>query len=76
MTRRRHGRGADDGGLPLQGAVLALALPQTIIAWRTWRSQEKTEAVSEALGFAAGTFAQAGRDSLAEEETVGPVLDG
>src|SRR5215207_4941570 len=67
-------------GLALAGGALTLAVPQPIIARRTWLWRAETGAVIEALGFAGGTLSQAGRDWLAglgpvQENTIGPGLD-
>jgi class 3 adenylate cyclase len=57
-------------GVPLAGAALTLAVPDPIIARRTWLWRAETGAVMEALGFAAMGIAPspggaAGRDWLA-----------
>ena len=69
-------------GLPLVGGALTLAVPDPIIARRTWLWRAETGAVIEALGFAGGPPTQAGRDWLAglspmqenvvREDTIGP----
>jgi class 3 adenylate cyclase len=69
-------------GLPLAGGALTLAVPDPIIARRTWLWRAETGAVIEALGFAGGPPTQAGRDWLAglgpmqenvlHEDTIGP----
>ena len=53
-------------GLPLAGGAMTLAIPHPIIAARTWLWRADTGAVIEALGFASGPLAQAGRDWLAK----------
>lgn len=67
-------------GLPLSGGALTLAVPHPIIARRTWLWRAETGAVIEALGFASGPQAQAGRDWLVGlgpvlQHTVGPAPD-
>lgn len=73
--------------VPLAGGALTLAVPHPIIARRTWLWQADTDAVIEAVGFAApGSAAptdDAGRSWLAgiaagsiHEDIVGPGLDG
>src|ERR1051325_12097424 len=52
--------------LPLAGGALTLAVPHPIVVRRTWLWRAETGAVIEALGFAAGPFAPAGRDWLAK----------
>jgi adenylate cyclase len=68
-------------GLPLAGGALTLAVPHPFIARRTWLWRAETGAVIEALGFAAGPPAEAGRDWLARlgrvhEERLGPAPGG
>src|SRR5689334_1876514 len=68
-------------GLPLAGGTLTLAVPHPIIARCTWLWRAETEAVIEALGFAADPLSQtppgqAGRGWLVElgavqDETLG-----
>src|SRR6516162_8556072 len=67
-------------GLPLAGGALTLAVPDPIIARRTWLWRAETGAVIEALGFAGGPPNQAGRDWLAglgpvQEDAIGPSLN-
>src|SRR5206468_12484631 len=52
-------------GLPLAGGALTLAVPDPIVARRTWLWRADSGAVIEALGFAGGPPTQAGRDWLA-----------
>jgi class 3 adenylate cyclase len=67
-------------GLPVAGGALTLAVPDPIVARRTWLWRAETGAVIEALGFAGGLPAKAGRDWLAglaqdgalHEDTIGP----
>jgi len=81
-----------EDGVPLAGGALTLAVPDPIIAHRTWLWRAETGAVIEALGFAAAGLAApapagppgaAGRSWLAglaagkvHEDTAGPGLGG
>jgi class 3 adenylate cyclase len=51
-------------GLPLAGGALTLAVPDPIVARRTWLWRADSGTVIEALGFAGGPPAKAGRDFL------------
>src|SRR6187399_759583 len=67
-------------GVPLAGGALTLAVPDPIIARRTWLWRAETGAVIEALGFVGGPLGEAGRDWLArlgpvQEDGIGPVPD-
>jgi class 3 adenylate cyclase len=66
-------------GLPLAGGALTLAVPDPIIARRTWLWRAETGAVAETLGFAGGPVSPA-REWLSalgpvHEEQVGAALD-
>ena len=70
-----------EGGLPLAGGALTLAVPHPIIARRTWLWQAETGAVIEALGFGGAPIGQAGHHWLArlgpvQEDTAGSARDG
>src|SRR5215216_4940119 len=51
-------------GLPLAGGALSLAVPNPLIARRTWLWRAEGGEVMEALGFVAGGLAAAGAASL------------
>jgi class 3 adenylate cyclase len=69
-------------GLPLAGGALTLAVPDPIVARRTWLWRAESGAVIEALGFAGAPPTHAGREFLAglahqnalREDTIGPAL--
>jgi class 3 adenylate cyclase len=78
-------------GTPLAGGALTLASPHPLIARRTWLWRAESNAVIEALGFAAGAHSGMGADGSdgeagrrwlaslaagpAHEESVGPAPD-
>ena len=80
-----------EGGLPLAGGALTLAVPHPLIARRTWLWQAENGQVIEALEFVTGELAAAGSASppgdagrrwlaglaagVAHEDTIGPRPD-
>ena len=77
-------------GTPLAGGALTLASPHPLVARRTWLWRAESNAVIEALGFAAGAHStmagsagEAGRRWLRglvagplHEDVIGPTTDG
>src|ERR1700728_1025391 len=54
-------------GTPLAGGALTLASPHPLIARRTWLWRAQSDAVIEALGFAAGAHSTMGAEGSAGE---------